>query len=184
MKLLNNIKESINKSKVAHAQKTHKRGHKICNLGQAKNVGIIFSATDEHNFGTVRNLMQTLEKRGQIVTVLGLTTEKEIPGNWLFRKGIDFILLKDLNWYGKPTSPAASDFIKTPFDILIDASSTSHIALNYIVSLSESSFKVGRQTTFASNYDLTIEVGNNLELNYFIEQLTHYLEIINTNHIN
>ncbi len=92
-------------------------------------------------------------------------------------KGINFYCKTDLNWYYKPKNKIIAQFVNHEFDILFDLSLKDYFTVNYTGSLSKASFKIGiqKENTYQ---DLTIDINKNKSIDYLIEQIKHYLNII------
>ncbi|NJK86580.1 MAG: hypothetical protein HC906_12035 [Bacteroidales bacterium] len=63
-----------------------------------------------------------------------------------------------MNWYQKPFGDTIDQFIKTPFDILINLSLDESYPIKYILALSASKFKVGKFFKEPNYMDLMIDV--------------------------
>ena len=89
---------------------------------------------------------------------------------------------KAVNWYGVPIDERVDAYCNKNFDLLICAMTTDSKPLEYIAYLSKAKYRVGR---FAENktrlYDLMIQVDVNHDLNYLLQQMTHFLESIKYN---
>ena len=94
------------------------------------------------------------------------------------RKGINFYCKSDLNWYFKPKNELVDQFINQEFDILFDLSIKNYFTVNYVGSLSKATFKIGKQSESAYQ-DLLIDIKENDTVEYLIDQIKHYLNIIN-----
>jgi len=70
-------------------------------------------------------------------------------------------------------------FLDKKFDILIDLNLNKLVLFDHLVALSLARFKVGRFRSDKNYYDLMINTKNEPTLEYFIQQITHYLEMIN-----
>ena len=155
-----------------------KREKIVCNLNEAKNIGIIFNPTTSEVFSTVVALNSFLIEKGIKTTSVAYINEKILPDFCSSRKAIKFITLKDLNWYRKPNISFVNDFIKFKFDILIDLTLEYFYPVYYINSLSQAKFKAGKTTTIKTPLDLMIDIEKERSVEYLIDQLKHYLSII------
>jgi hypothetical protein len=179
VKFFSNIKLRIGNYVINKNRKNLRRFKKVHNLKSAKYIGILFDATDKKHFDYVQDFYKFLRLRGIEVMVLGFVNSKDVPDKYLFKKDFCFFLRKSLNWYKKPVNDDVEKFIHEKFDILIDLNVENHFAFKYIFALSPAQFKVGRVTAEPNYYDLMINIQKRKEVDYFIEQTTHYLEIIN-----
>lgn len=179
MKYLENIKKTIGELSLKKHLKTHKRKVKVHNFNSADTIGILFNSPDDESFIRVKDFLSFLSTHNLKVIALGYVPSNKIPENLLLRKGINFFCDKDLNWYYKPKNEAINQFINHQFDILIDLSLNDYFPLYYIGCLSDSSFKIGRQSEKYQYQDLMINIRKNHSIEYLIEQIRHYLTIIN-----
>lgn len=85
-----------------------------------------------------------------------------------------------LNWFYIPSHSFMTDTMEREFDLLIDISDGSAFALKYIHSLSLSALKSGSARGYMKECaDMTIEIPEGKDTEYFISQLKHYLTRIN-----
>ena len=175
---MSNIKHKIANFNLRKRLKHLKRQVKAHNFKTAQSIGILFNSPDNKSFETIKEFLAHLSQQGIKVIALGYIPSKKIPENFLMRKGINFYCNKDLNWYYKPKSELVEQFIQTKFDILFDLSIKDYFTVNYVGSLCNAAFKVGRQSE-NSYHDLVIDISKNNTVEYLIEQINHYLNILN-----
>ena len=148
------------------------------NLEKARTIGLLYNATSpDHNI-IVTKFSELLKRKKKKVTLLGYVDNKtsfEDPGVPLFNK-------KDLNWKLEPVNDRARRFIEKDFDILINAFIGDNLPLEYIAALSRAKYRVGEYSpTKTSSLELMINLGNRTELQYLLDQISHYLNLINPN---
>jgi hypothetical protein len=147
------------------------------NFNTAKTVGIVFpydAATGE----AVELLIGFLATRGIDVKTLGYSHSKVIPSD--FPASLTPVFCKwDVSRFGRPTSDAASDFMRTPFDIYIDFTLTDIPVMQYIAALSMAKMKVGRWSYAGNPYDFVLSLPGNADADSFVAQLKHYMVTIN-----
>lgn len=139
-----------------------------------KTVGIIF---DESYFYEREDLVKELILKGiDEKDIKILVFKDKIKKNEVF----DYPVFShnDLSWHGTVDKKEVKDFIKEPFDLLINYYDTEKVALLLVSHLSKASFKVG----FAS-IDKRLNhfmINTNAE-NYkvFMSELFKYLKILN-----
>ena len=148
------------------------------NFKTAKSVGILFSTPTEQSFNAIKDFLTFLTSSDIKVIALGYIPSKKIPQQFLMRKGINFYCNTDLNWYYKPKNELITQFIDQQFDILFDLNISQYFTTNYVGSLSKASFKIGMQTNDVYQ-DLVIDIQKNKTVEYLIEQIKHYLNILN-----
>jgi len=135
----------------------------VCNIEQAKSIGIIFNATQQISFEIVKDLVKKLSGKNHEIEVLGYVDTKQLIDHYLYRKGFEFFTRKQLNWYFKPIEENVQSFIKKPFDLLLDLSLDNPYPLKYIVAFSEAKFKVGRYSENCKYLDLMIDISKENE---------------------
>ncbi len=149
-------------------------------LDKARNIGIIFNAKDERTFKLIREYATKLRGGGlRKVKALGFVPKSEVAAFLQSSQDFDFFTREDFNLYYKPQGRKVAAFISEEFDILIDLRITKFMPLLFVVGLSRATFKVGRfGKGFEEFYDLMIDVNNDSELGFFIEQVHHYLTML------
>jgi hypothetical protein len=158
----------------AHSVTRHRKIH---NFSTARKAGIIFSCQSEEDFQAVKDFKKYLEEKNIDTSVLGYINDKKIPDHFLLRAGFNFFCLKNLDWYYRPANRNIDDFILNNFNILFDFSVNDHFPVQYISLLSPAEYKVGRLTG-TDQYDLMIDIKKNRHLPFFIEQVKHYMNLI------
>jgi len=162
--------------------RNRKREVQAMGLDTARSIGIIFNAKDEQTFKIIREFVNELKKNGsREVRTLGFVPKKEVAAFLQSSRDFDFFSREDFNWYYRPQGRKVAGFIAQPFDMLIDLRLYKFTPLLFIVGLSRAHFKVGRyRPDHKEFYDLMIDVGDREDLSFFIEQIKHYLSMINT----
>ncbi|MGM0497730.1 MAG: DUF6913 domain-containing protein [Bacteroidota bacterium] len=156
-----------------------KRKKEVHNFDDANSVGVLFSAEQPNAFDVTNEFLHYLAHKKLQIFVLGYIPKKEIPKEFLMNSKINFLCKKDISWIHKPKSHVASKFITREFDILFDLSDIEHFPLKYINNLSRAKFKVGKEPTGGREYDFMINIRNNPQLSYYVEQVKEYIEKIN-----
>lgn len=172
------IKSRIGRFNLRKRLKNLKRQVKTHNFNTAKSAGILFSSPDDKSFNAIKEFLSLLSNKGINVIALGYVPGKKVPQQFLMRKGINFYCNTDLNWYYKPKNEMIDQFINQEFDILFDLSMKQSFTTDYVGSLSKAAFKIGMQKEDAYQ-DLVIDINKNKSIDYLIEQIIHYLNILN-----
>jgi hypothetical protein len=181
MEMFKNIRLKRGRYILRKKKSRTKRTRFTGNINNAKTIGIVWDATKPDYFDSLTQFYQKMQERKVDVKILGYFPGKELPDKYTAIRYLTFIKKQDISFLYRPVSPDASSFIKTPFDILIDINFKKLFPLHYISSLSVAGLKVG---LFDSNsgdlpFDLMIELNNSKEINTYLTQIVHYLEIIN-----
>jgi len=172
------------KEKIAHWLLTKKqrnlhRAKEVHNFDTARNIGVIFSLEKEESFDVTNQFLNFLAGKKIKVYALGYVPQKEIPPKLAPNSKINLFTRKDLNWYYMPTHPIVNQFTEQEFDILIDLSDYTLWPLKFVNNLSRARFKVGKEANDGKNYDMMLKIGEDQDLQYFIEQIKYYLSRIN-----
>ena len=154
--------------------------HKLINLEKAKFVGILYTLDDLPVYEVVSEFVTQLQRQHIEVKALGFVNNRNLISRFLPKLSYDFFSKKDINWFYRPIHTKVKDFINKEFDILIDLSLKDSFILQYISGLSRSFCRVGKFSEENTHYyDLLFDVNPSLTLPDYIQQITHYLTIIN-----
>ena len=216
MNWLNKIKTGVGRYMLNQKFKSIRRSPLVCNIADAKRIGILYNATELTSFEIIRDFVKKISSYNASVTTLGYVHSKNLIDHYLYRKGFDFFYKGNLNWYSMPKSEITDKFLHEPFDILINLSLEDYYPIQYITALSPATFKAGRFTSEDQYLDLMIDIEKEtkimkklqadvkadtrngvdkrildlemekrseteLQLNFLINQLLHYLSIIKIN---
>ncbi|TVR73231.1 MAG: hypothetical protein EA408_05160 [Marinilabiliales bacterium] len=156
-----------------------RRNKQFVNLADAGSVGILFQPAATGSFDAVHEFVRRLEGEGKKVFVLGYVDDEKVPDQLLLRKSYQFFCRGDLDWYFRPKPEFVNEFIDREVDILMNLSFDDIFPLEYVHALSRARFKTGRFRENNDRTDLSIDVRNSRNTEYLIEQITHYLHVIN-----
>jgi len=159
--------------------RSRNRSKKVYNLITARTIGILFDATNSNCFEPVYKFYKELSNSHLKVSVLGYYHGKIVPDNYLFKKDFLFLLRKDIRWPYKIRNEEVVKFLDKKFDIVIDLNLNNNFLFDQLVALSMARFKVGRFREKKNYFDLMINMEKEPTLEYFIQQIRHYLELIN-----
>lgn len=179
MEIFSRFRKSTGKAVLRKLHAKRVRRKKVFNFKTAQKIGIVFDATNPNHFNAVYGFYKDLLADRKEVFMLGFVDGTEIPEKYLFKKNLYIFTRKDVNWVYKPKNTDAIRFINKEFDILIDLTLEYYFLLDYILTLSLARFKVGRFHDERKCYDMMIYMKDGLTIEYFINQIKHYLERIN-----
>jgi hypothetical protein len=148
VKFLNNTKAYIGQKVLERKIRDRNRTIAVCNINDAKKIGIIFNATHLISFEIIRNFVKELSQKKISVNALGYVNSK----------GFNFFTKSNLNWFNKPVTDTVEEFINIPFDILINLCLEEYYPIHYVVALSISTFKVGKYFKEPNYLDLMIDI--------------------------
>jgi hypothetical protein len=149
-----------------------------CNLADAREIGLIFNATNPDSIEEVKKFVTSLQNQNVHVFVIGYVNEKKITDINLMRSGFNFFSLVNLTWFYKPVIPFIEDFLNRKFDILFDLDLENSFPLRYIATLSKAGMKVGKYFEGCEYLDFMIKLDTNNSTEYLIDQSVYYLNML------
>lgn len=176
---MNDIKLKIGYYLLKRKAAARERKVKAVHLYSAKKAAILLNNPVQSEFEMIKKFVFSLQELGVDVTVAGFIPEKKIPNFFLLRKGYVFFGLEHLNWYYKPIGSFVDSFLKEKFDIMIDLSLERSFPVDYLSELSDAGFKAGKFFREGPEFDLTIDTSGNNTLAFLLDQMEHYLSLIN-----
>ena len=176
---LDSIKSALASYRLRREVSENKNGRETVNFDSAKKIGLLYDATEPGNFEIVKEYVKDVRSRQKEVLALGFVDKKTLPQNQFAQLGLDFFTRKNLNWQLFPSSLEVTNFIKEPFDIVLNLSENTIFPLRYIAAVSKAKFRVGRfEPSSVSCYDMMIEAAPETDLKQFIIQAEDYLRKI------
>ena len=179
MQFIENIKQKIGKWVFQRDLRTNKRLKEVSNLEKAKSIGILYNATNQEQIIKIEPFVKYFFELRKDVKALGYVNKKRLDNCHIPKLNYDFFYQKDLNWYYKPQNYIIDNFIKKEYDILINLSDSSCIPIKYLVASSVARFKIGRFEEGYEIYDLMIKLENEKGKERLMEEIKHYLNLIN-----
>lgn len=176
-KKYNSLKLKLGKWKLNRLVKNSNRCAIVCPLGQAKTIGISFTVNNQDELEKIRKILKRLAERNIQTYALGYIPVKKPNDFYLSQKSFNFFSDSDLDISLIPKSESVKEFIDTKFDILIDFGSEGYFPMNYMINVSKAAFKVG---WFGNNqpFDLMLNIDKKAGVEYYFDQVLHYLEKI------
>lgn len=150
------------------------------NINRIKSIGIVWDAEKTGEFTILSKFHQKMQERKIDVKILGYYSGEELPDQYTAIRYLSCIRKNELNYIYIPRSTETDVFIRTEFDVLIEINFDRVFPLFYISSLSKAHFKVGlfRSEKDSASYDLMMEMGKPVNVEDYLEQIVHYLEMI------
>ena len=144
-------------------------------------IGVLFDASDEKKYNRAAHLIRHFQGLGKKVDAVGLVKLKEDPLYLDNTLSFNYVRLKDINWYYFPKSIFVNDFVKKEYDLLIDLNFDKTPSLRFLTETSMAHCKIGlNQNDEDLIYDFMLEGIPPSDINMFLKQLLHYLELIKT----
>ena len=179
MQVLEDLKHKIGQWVFQRDLRTNKRLKEVSNLEKAKSIGILYNATNQEQIIKIVPFVKYFFELRKDVKALGYVNKKRLDNCHIPKLNYDFFYQKDLNWYYKPQNYIIDNFIKKEYDILINLSDSSCIPIKYLVASSVARFKIGRFEEGYEIYDLMIKLEKEKEKERLMEEIKHYLNLIN-----
>jgi hypothetical protein len=182
MELFRNTRLKIGNSiLIKKAARVNRKMH-YSNIGQVKTIGIVWDASRTEDFNSLSKFFQKMHDRGIDVRIIGYYPSKELPDQYTAQRYLTCIRKEEINIFYLPTSHDPELFIRNRFDVLIDINFKSELPLSYITSLSVAGFKVGLFDSYqgASVFDLMMELKKPVQVDNYLTEIIHYLEMINS----
>ena len=177
--MIRNIRRFFGRYDLNRKTKHVSRNKRIHNFTTASTAGLVFNCCSDEEFRAVKDFKDFLESESIKTDIIGYVSDKQVPDPYLLRTGFHFFCQKDLTWHFKPNKSFVEDFIRKDFDILFDLSLRDLFPVNYIVSLSPASYKIGRFRE-TNQFDLMIDIKDEKSVSFLIGQIKHYLSILHT----
>lgn len=181
MNFIENIKNQVGRWVFKRELKINARSKEICNLDDAKSIGILYDATSEKQIKMIKPFVSYFFDLKKDVKALGYVKEKELSYFHTPKLQYDFFYQKDLNWYYKPQNYIIDNFIKKEYDILINLCDSSIIPVKYLVASSIAHFKIGIHEENYEIYDLMISLKEDKSMQKLMHEIKHYINLINKN---
>ena len=179
MQFLENFKHKIGQRVFQRDLRTNKRLKEVSNLEKAKSIGILYEATNAEQIKKIEPFVKYFFALRKDVKALGYVNKTKLDDCHIPRLNYDFFYKKDLNWYYKPQNYIIDNFIKKEYDILINLSDSSCIPIKYLVASSMARFKIGQFEEGYEIYDLMIKLDKEKGEERLMEEIKHYLNLIN-----
>lgn len=184
MKVTHQLKHSLANFRFMRTMRTMKRQHRSITFDEARSIGILYNATNERHYETVKQYVKQLRSHHKEVLALGFVDAKQLPAMWYSKLGLDFFTRKDLNWQMIPNNLYIQNFIKGKFDILLMLNIENCFPLKYLAAVTEAKFKIGRyDKKNVDIFDMMISMDEKSTFYQFIQQVNHYLNMMSKEQI-
>jgi hypothetical protein len=170
------IGDAILKNKVA----ARKRKKHYSNINQVKKIGIVWDASKIDDFACLTRFYQKMHENKTDVKIMGYFPGKNLPNQLTAVRYLSIIKKEELNIFYHPVSSDTNTFVSKRFDVLIDMNFKKLLPLRYISSLSNAGLKVGLFDSENGNapFDLMMDLKNPVNVEEYLNQVVHYLEMI------
>lgn len=180
MKLPKKIRTRLGQIKFAQEIHKLKIKHEIVAFENAASIGLVYDATNEVDYETIRAYVKTIRSQyKKDVLSMGFVDKKEMPPSQFAQYGMDFFTRRDLDFRMIPKNPLVDNFIEKKFDILINLHSGNCFPLRYICALSRARFRIGpydKKNTMC--YDMMIHRSGETSLKTIIQETEEFIRKI------
>lgn len=178
---MNKLISKLGYSVLRNRAKKVTREKSVQNFDTAKSAVILFDTSLKNCFPPIKEFSKFLKDNGIKTSVYGYVPQKETPQEMLLWANFEFINRKDISWYGSPKGEVVDNYFKKVPELLFVISFDQVLPLEYLIQLSKAKFKIGCFTENENDLDLMINpAGLACDTDYFIEQVKHYVKILNT----
>lgn len=135
-------------------------------------IGFIFNEDDFSNIETLQNIASSLDIEKKDCQFLAFQKYKKNVALKAYQ-----LHHKQVKWKGVIDNKDANHFLKQPFDVLIGFYNEEHIYLDFLVSESAATFKVGLASSNVNLFDLQIQLKTTAHKDLSAE-LKKYLHVL------
>jgi len=179
MQFIENVKQKLGQIVFQKELRNNPRLKLVCNLDDAKSVGILYDATTQERVEAVKPFVSYFFDLKKDVKALGYVNSNQLSFCHTPRLQYDFFYQKDLNWYYKPQNYIIDNFVQKEYDILINLCDSSIIPIKYLVASSMAHFKIGIYEEEYEIYDLMISLKEDKSIDKLMVEIKRYLKLIN-----
>jgi hypothetical protein len=158
------------------------RNKRFHSFDTAKVVGLVFRVEEGMVPPEVFSTRKFLLKKNIQCLAIGYCDSKTLPEELSHMPSLELFTRQELNWYGRPIAENVNRFLQGSYDIVIDLCRDEErypYPLKYIVSTVQASMIIGGVLYPRCPYDLVIDAQQVCDTSGYVEQLKHYISIIN-----
>jgi len=186
MELFKNIRLKIGEVLLKNKISGTKRKTHFTNMHQVKNIGIVWDASKIDDFACLSRFYQKMHENKTDVKIFGYFPGNTLPNQYTAVRYLSVLKKEELNIFYQPVSSETKNFVNNRFDVLIDLNFKKVFPLQYISSISNAGLKVGLYESENGNtpFDLMMDLKNPVNVEDYLNQVVHYLEMINSGTVN
>ena len=159
------------------------RNKRVHNFSDTRSIGILYREKGEGFYILVKQYVQYLRAQHGIRDVMALCyidDKGRVPHYHVHKLKFDYFDRNDVNWRFEPNCQQTSNFINTEYDVVIDLEREPVLPLQFMLARSKAHFKVGYYDAALEDfYDLMIDLPQHATFDEYINQVNHYLTLIN-----
>ncbi|MFM2306734.1 MAG: hypothetical protein RLZZ367_1403 [Bacteroidota bacterium] len=175
MKLWEDIRNYFYRKAIQRKLEGQSTKRVLTNLDDAETIGILYDSTNPDNDIIITRFAEQLRNDGKTVEILGFINDKKID----HKADIAVFNKKAISWAQVPQDERVEKFAAKDFDLLFAAFTNVSLPLEYVARIAKAKWRVGvyddRKTDY---YEMMIKMGDKTEVQYFIDQATHFLNKI------
>lgn len=184
MEIGKNVRLKIGNSILRKKVGDTKRQVCYSNINQVRKIGIVWDASHVTDFTYLSKFCQKMNERNIDVKIIGYFSGKNLPDQYTAIRYLTCIRREELSFFYHPASSESDAFIRNRFDILIDINTENLLPLRCLSALSNAALKVGLFEPGRDGlFDLMIELNKPVDVNNYLAQAVHYLEMIHSEQV-
>lgn len=147
----------------------------LTNLRNAKTIGIVYDSTNPDNDIIITKFAEHLRNEGKTVEILAFINDKKID----HKADIEVFNTNNINWNLTPADERVEKFAAKNFDLFLACFLEQNFPLEYVARVSAAKWRIGHfDETKTDYYEMMINTGGKNDLQYFLNQTTHFLNEI------
>lgn len=183
MELLSTLRQNIGRSILRRRRSSFSRIKPKFDFESTKSIGVLWDASSENDLPDITAMTRKMTELGKTVEVLAWIPGKTVPDRLTGLTYMKFLKKTDLNLFFIPKSEDYMLFAEKKFDLLIGINPLRVFPLSFIATVSPAPMKAGTDDSKEPEnepYDLMIQTGSPFNTADFLEQIFHYLNLINS----
>jgi hypothetical protein len=179
VKLIEKIRCYFGFKALKHYLELNPRKIKVCNLQDAKSIGILFSLYDQESFKNALSLEKQIKNSGKKISLMCFSAFKVLPEFYTPKADSECFTLRDIDWKKMPFGGTVERFASQEFDILIVPEILESLPVMYLAAISKARFKTGKTSEHGTAiYDLNIQLPVEGSQEELIRNIVYYLSLI------
>jgi len=175
MKLIQNFQTALQRRALQKLLKHQSLRSTTKPYSLMRSIGIIFNASDPGQREKVLSFAGKLSKNGKNPTLLGFFDQPVNSEDFIFA----VFTRDDFSWSLKPKSDAVSQFLKTPFDLLIHADTKNELYDLAVLASCHAALRAGPFTGETACYEIMVDTSDKNDISFFLQQLEFLLQKTN-----
>jgi hypothetical protein len=158
----------------------HKSEKQYRSFDEITRILLVFDGTDITKYGRINNIIKNLQREGKQVTCLAYFNDKELDDICLTQHSIQFISKAEFDWKGVPHEEFMQEFVQSQYHICINLNLFNSEPVETLVKLCDAELKAGKNFSHTSVSDFVINVTDDKDETFLVEQIKYYLRSVNS----